>query len=83
MKNCWNFTWLKKKVSVTVSWEGKTVEHLMHVDDYIEKIDLPRKVYCNQCTDTVSYSSSGKKGLPALCSVLPPASNVGVLCFKF
>ena len=31
-------------------------------------------------TDTVSYGSSGKKGLPGLCSVLPPASNVGVLC---
>ena len=31
-------------------------------------------------TDTVSYGSSGKKGLPVLCSVLPPASNVGVLC---
>ena len=31
-------------------------------------------------TDTVSYGSSGKKGLPALCSVLPPASSIGVLC---
>ena len=31
-------------------------------------------------TDTVSYGSSDKKGLPGLCSVLPPASNVGVLC---
>ena len=31
-------------------------------------------------TDTVSYDSSGKKGLPGLCSLLPPASNVGVLC---
>ena len=27
-----------------------------------------------------SYGSSGKKGLPALCSVLPPASSAGVLC---
>ena len=31
-------------------------------------------------TDMVSYGSSGKKGLPGLCSVLPPASSVGVLC---
>ena len=31
-------------------------------------------------TDTVSYGSSDKKGLPGLCSVLPPASNVGVHC---
>ena len=31
-------------------------------------------------TDTTSYGSSGKKGLPGLCSVLPPASNVGVRC---
>ena len=31
-------------------------------------------------TDTVSYGSSDKKGLPALCSVLPPDSSVGVLC---
>ena len=35
-------------------------------------------------TDTVSYRqllySSGKMGLPALCSTLPPASNVGELC---
>ena len=31
-------------------------------------------------TDMISYSSSGKKGLPGLCSVLPPASNIGVLC---
>ena len=31
-------------------------------------------------TDTVSCSSSGMKGLPGLCSVLQPASNVGVLC---
>ena len=34
----------------------------------------------NYGTDTVSYRSSGKKGLPGQCSVLPPASNVGVLC---
>ena len=26
------------------------------------------------------YSSSSKKGLPGLCSVLPPAPNIGVLC---
>ena len=31
-------------------------------------------------TDMVSYGSSGKKGLPALCTVLPPASNAEVLC---
>ena len=31
-------------------------------------------------TDTVSCDSSSKKGLPALCSVLPSASNVGVFC---
>ena len=31
-------------------------------------------------TDMVSYDSSGKKGLPALCCILPPASSVGVLC---
>ena len=43
--------------------------------------------YCSPCTDTssygtntISYGSSGRKGVPALCSVLPPASNVGVLC---
>ena len=30
--------------------------------------------------DTVSYGSSGKMGLTALCSVWPPVSNVGVLC---
>ena len=30
-------------------------------------------------TNTVSYGSSGKKGLPALCSV-SSASNVGVYC---
>ena len=30
--------------------------------------------------DSVSCGSSGKKGLPGLCSVLLPASNVGVLC---
>ena len=51
------------------------------------EIDLLLKAYCSLCTDTasygtdlVSYGSSGKKGLPGLCSVLPPASNVGVLC---
>ena len=27
-----------------------------------------------------SYGSFGKKGLPALCSILPPASELGVLC---
>ena len=50
-------------------------------------IDIPRKAYCSLCTDivsygtdTVSYGSSGKKGLPGLCSALPPASNFGVLC---
>ena len=56
--------------------------------------DFPRKAYCSLCTDTVSYGTDtvsygtdtvsyglfGKKGLPGLCSVLPPASNVGVLC---
>ena len=56
--------------------------------------DLPQKAYCSLCTGTVSYGMdtisyspytvryglSGKKGLPALCNVLPPASNVGVLC---
>ena len=31
-------------------------------------------------TDVVSYGSCGKKGLPGLCNVLPPASDVGVLC---
>ena len=30
--------------------------------------------------DTASYGTSGIKGLPWLCSVLPPASNFGVLC---
>ena len=31
-------------------------------------------------TDMVSYSSSGKKGLLGLRSVLPPASSISVLC---
>ena len=31
-------------------------------------------------TNMVSCGSYGKKGLPTLCSVLPPAFNVGVLC---
>ena len=51
------------------------------------EIDLPQKVYCSLCTDMVSYitnmvsyCSSSKKGLPTPCSVLLPASNVGVLC---
>ena len=43
--------------------------------------DLLRKAYCSLCTDTVSYGSSSKKGLQALCSVLPPASNDCVLCY--
>ena len=30
--------------------------------------------------NTVSCGSSGEKGLPALCSVLPAVSSVGVLC---
>ena len=43
------------------------------------EIDHPRKAYCSQCTsdtasygtDTMSFGSSGKKGLPGLCIVLP------------
>ena len=31
-------------------------------------------------TDAISYGSSVKKGLPGLCSVLPPAFNVDILC---
>ena len=31
-------------------------------------------------TDTASYSSSGKKGLLALCCVLPPPTNFGIFC---
>ena len=31
-------------------------------------------------TDMANYGSSGKNGLPGLCSVLPPTSSVGVLC---
>ena len=31
--------------------------------------------------DMVSYGLTAKKGLPGLCSVLPPASNVGVLFY--
>ena len=49
--------------------------------------DFPWKAYCSLRTDTTSYSidavsygSSGNKGLPALCSVLPPACSVGALC---
>ena len=51
------------------------------------KICLPQKAYCSLCTSTasygtnmVNYSSSGKKGLPGLCRVLPAASNFGELC---
>ena len=58
------------------------------------EIHLPRKAYCILCTDTATYGtdtvnygtdavscgSSGKKGPPGLCSVLPPASDVDVLC---
>ena len=32
-------------------------------------------------TDMISYGSSGKEGLPGLCSLLPPASSVDVGCF--
>ena len=39
-----------------------------------------RRVVISICTDTVSYGSSDKKGLPELCSVLPPASNISALC---
>ena len=52
------------------------------------EINLPWKAYCSlgtdysdrasSGTDTVSYGSSGKKGLPGLCNVLPPASSFGV-----
>ena len=67
--------------------------HNVDLPQKLIEIDLPRKAYCSLCTDTAShgtdtvsygtdtviYGSSGKKGLPVLCSVLPPASNVGVL----
>ena len=39
VNNCWNFIWLRESVLVRVSWEGKTVEHSMRVDSYIEKSD--------------------------------------------
>ena len=52
-----------------------------------KEIGLQQKVYCTLCadtagygTDTVSSGSSGKKRLPGLCSALPSASSVGVLC---
>ena len=31
---------MDENASVSVSWEGKTVQHSMHVGDYIEKINL-------------------------------------------
>ena len=53
----------------------------MCVGNYIEiLIYRERHTVPMYGTDSVSYGSSGKKGLPALCSVLPPTSNVGVLC---
>ena len=48
----------------------KTEEHSMCVGDCI---DTDR--------DRFTDYSSGKKGFPGLCNVLPSAFNVGVLCF--
>ena len=67
-----------RKCVGTVFWKGKTVVHSVSVRDDIE-IHLPRKAYCNLCTDMASYSSSGKKGFLGLCSIQPPTHNTGVL----
>ena len=78
-----------KSVSVLVSWERKpkNIQCLSTIALTLIEIVLLRKAYCSLCTDTasnstdivsystnmVSYGSSDKKGLPTLCSVLPPA----------
>ena len=63
----------------------KITQWVWRLHRLLTEIDLPRKMYCSQCTDTASYGfnttsygtdtvshgSWGKKGLPTLCNVLP------------
>ena len=82
-KNCWNFALLEENVSVPISWIRKREGHSMCVGDCIDsdRVDLSRKAYCSLCTDMAIYGTDRvSEGLPGLCSVLPHASNVGLLC---
>ena len=77
----------RKCITVPVSWEGKTEEHSMCVGDCIDSdrdrftakgvVCVPIRPVLVPIRPVVGYGSPGKKGLPALYSVLPPASNVG------
>ena len=70
---------------------GKENRRILNVSRWSHRLWL-RSMYCERrtvflCIDTVSYGtdtascgSSGKKGPPQLCNVLPPASIVGVFC---
>ena len=75
-KNCcawlkvYRFRFLGKENLVTLN-AGRRQRHW---EDW-----LSWKVFCNRCTGAFSYGSSGKNGLPGMCSVLPPAANIGVL----
>ena len=59
IKNCLNFAWLEETVSVLVSWEGKTEEHLSAIASIFRE---RRTVVCvpilsadSYGTDTASY----------------------------
>ena len=92
----WSLAWLEKICKFQFLGKAKpnNTQCVPAIAQTLTETDLLWKAYCSLCTDTasydtnvvscgadtVSYSSSGKKGLPGLCSVLTPVPNVDVFC---
>ena len=54
VKNVFRWSWLEEK-------DGNDC----YLSDYLRKIDLPGKIFCNVCDTILSYKGGGKKDLKA------------------